>query len=466
MDQIIEIAYLLAASSFILGLKFLSSPETASRGMLLSQGGMFIAVVGTLLNQGVVSYGMILAGIVIGAGIGAVLATKIEMTAMPQMVALLNGFGGLSSALVGGAEFFRTQANLTLYGMVTIGLTVLIGMVTLTGSLIAFAKLQNLMKGAPIVFPFQNGLNLVLFLAAVGLFVYLSFVPSGTPAFWALTGLSAVLGVLVVIPIGGGDMPVVISLLNSYSGIAAAASGFILSNNVLIISGSLVGSAGIILSQLMCKAMNRSLTNVLFGAFGQQPEAASAQTAIEGAPKATESAQPKVRSGTPEEAAKIFREAKSVIIVPGYGMAVAQAQHAVRELAEILQRQGTEVRYAIHPVAGRMPGHMNVLLAEANVPYDQLIDMDEINPDFDETDVSLVIGANDVVNPAAETDPDSPIYGMPILNVDRSKLVMVLKRSMKPGFAGVDNELFFRPNTMMIFGDAKGTVVKMIEALK
>ncbi|MFQ5597819.1 MAG: NAD(P)(+) transhydrogenase (Re/Si-specific) subunit beta [Nitrospiria bacterium] len=463
MNQVIEISYLLAASSFILGLKYLSHPDTAQRGMLLAQVGMFIAVVGTLLNHGVVSYGMILAGIAVGSAIGAVLATKIQMTAMPQMVALLNGFGGLSSALVGGAEFFRSQANLTPYPMTTIGLTVLIGMVTFTGSLIAFAKLQELMDGAPIVFPFQNGLNLVLFIVTLGLFGYLAFDPSITLAFWALIGLASILGIMVVIPIGGGDMPVVISLLNSYSGIAAAASGFILNNNVLIISGSLVGSAGIILSQLMCKAMNRSLANVLFGAFGQIESAPPAEITDK---KAAPEAAPEVRSGTPEAAAEIFKTAKKVIIVPGYGMAVAQAQHAVRDLAGLLKSQGTEVSYAIHPVAGRMPGHMNVLLAEANVPYDELIDMDDINEEFDETDVSLVIGANDVVNPAADTDPKSPIYGMPILHVDHSKLVMVLKRSMKPGFAGIDNELFFKPNTMMIFGDAKGTIVKMAEALK
>lgn len=433
--------------------------------MLLSQLGMFIAVIATLLNHSVVSYGMILVGIVIGSLIGSLLATKIQMTAMPQMVALLNGFGGLSSALVGGGEFLRSQAHLTPYPMTTIGLTVLIGMVTFTGSLIAFAKLQELMRGTPIVFPGQNALNLVFFFVALGLFGYLAFVPTMTPAFWALIVLSGILGVMVVIPIGGGDMPVVISLLNSYSGLAAAASGFILNNNVLIISGSLVGSAGIILSQLMCKAMNRSLGNVLFGAFGQIA-APKAQVAASPDKQATPAAAPEVRSGSPEEAAEIFKKAKKVIIVPGYGMAVAQAQHAVRELAELLQNQGTEVSYAIHPVAGRMPGHMNVLLAEANVPYDQLIDMDDINDEFPETDVSLVIGANDVVNPAADTDPNSPIYGMPILHVDQSKLVMVLKRSMKPGFAGIDNELFLRPNTMMVFGDAKSTIVKMAEALK
>ncbi len=470
MDQVIQVSYLLASVSFILGLKYLSSPETASRGMLLSQGGMFIAVVGTLLNHGVVSYGLIMSGVLIGAALGALMATKVKMTDMPQMVALLNGFGGLASALVGGAEFFRSQANLTAYPMVTISLTILIGMVTLTGSLIAFFKLQELMSGTPVVFPLQHGINALLFFSTLVMIGYLAFTPAATPVFWALVGVASLLGILVVIPIGGGDMPVVISLLNSYSGMAAAASGFILNNNVLIISGSLVGSAGIILSQLMCKAMNRSLTNVLFGGFGQV-EAASAPSAPAPAGEAeakpaTPEPQPEVRSGTPQEAADFFKKAKTVIIVPGYGMAVAQAQHTVKDLAERLQKQGTEVRYAIHPVAGRMPGHMNVLLAEANVPYDLLIDMDEINDDFEDTDVSLVIGANDVVNPAADTDPKSPIYGMPILHVDRSKLVMVLKRSMKPGFAGIENELFFKPNTMMVFGDAKGTIEKMAEALK
>ncbi len=470
MDQLIQFSYLLASVSFILGLKFLSSPETAPRGMLLSQGGMFIAVVATLLNYGVVSYGMILSGVIIGAALGAVMATKIKMTDMPQMVALLNGFGGLASALVGAAEFFRSQSNLTAYPMITIALTILIGMVTLTGSLVAFAKLQELMKGAPIIFPFQHGLNFLFFISTLALIGYLAFMPAATPAFWALVAISSLLGILVVIPIGGGDMPVVISLLNSYSGMAAAASGFILNNNVLIISGSLVGSAGIILSQLMCKAMNRSLTNVLFGGFGQvtaAPKTPPVSAGSDGGSKpAVPEAAPEVRSGTPQEAAEFFKKAKSVIIVPGYGMAVAQAQHTVKDLAERLEKQGTEVRYAIHPVAGRMPGHMNVLLAEANVPYDKLIDMDEINDDFEDTDVSLVIGANDVVNPGADTDPESPIYGMPILHVDRSKLVMVLKRSMKPGFAGIENELFYKPNTMMIFGDAKGTVEQMAEALK
>jgi len=465
MDQIIQIAYLLAASSFILGLKFLSSPETAPRGILLSQGGMLIAVVATLLNYGIVNYGLILSGILIGAAIGSVMATKVRMTEMPQMVALLNGFGGLSSALVGGAEYLRAQPNLTPHGTITIALTVLIGMATFTGSLIAFAKLQELMRSAPIRFSFQHGLNLVLLLAAVALFAVLVFAPGRTDAFWTLAALAGVLGLLVVIPIGGGDMPVVISLLNSYSGLAAAASGFVLSNTVLIISGSLVGSAGIILSQLMCKAMNRSLANVLFGGFGQEESAAKPVSGLpekRGAPEA----QPDVQSATPEEAAEIFKKAKSVIIVPGYGMAVAQAQHAVKALAAALQGQGTKVQYAIHPVAGRMPGHMNVLLAEADVPYDQLIDMDEINEDFEKTDVSLVIGANDVVNPAADTDPESPIYGMPILHVERSKKVMVLKRSMNAGFAGIQNALFFKPNTLMVFGDAKTTVEGMVAALK
>ncbi len=464
MDQLIQIAYLLAASSFILGLKFLSSPETAPRGMLLAQGGMLVAVIATLLNYGIVSYGLILSGIVIGAAIGTLMATKVQMTDMPQMVALLNGFGGLSSALVGGAEYLRAQPNLTPQAVITIALTVLIGMATLTGSLIAFAKLQALMKSAPLLFRFQHGLNFLLFLIALGLFAVLTVAPGTSFAFWALAALAAILGFLIVIPIGGGDMPVVISLLNSYSGLAAAASGFVLSNTVLIISGSLVGSAGIILSQLMCKAMNRSLANVLFGGFGHA-ETAAQTVAGDSAEKAPPPAQPEVQSATPEAAAEIFKKAKSVIIVPGYGMAVAQAQHTVKSLATLLQAQGTTVSYAIHPVAGRMPGHMNVLLAEADVPYDQLIDMDDINEDFENTDVSLVIGANDVVNPAADTDPESPIYGMPILHVEGSKTVMVLKRSMKPGFAGIENPLFFKPNTLMIFGDAKGTVERMVAAL-
>ncbi|HIE65122.1 MAG: NAD(P)(+) transhydrogenase (Re/Si-specific) subunit beta [Nitrospira sp.] len=464
ITHLIEVAYLLAAASFILGLKFLSSPKTATKGMALSQGGMFLAVVATLLHNDVISYGFILAGIVIGAAIGSLVATKIQMTDMPQMVALLNGFGGLSSALVGASAFYHLSPNIDGYTMTTIGITVLIGTVTLTGSAIAFLKLQGLMSGAPIVFPLQNIVNLVVFVASLSVVGYLIVVPANLMVFLVLVGVAFFLGIMVVIPIGGADMPVVISLLNSYSGIAAAASGFILSNNVLIISGALVGSAGIILSQLMCKAMNRSLSNVLFGAFGQVE---APKEAVVAAPAQAEGQEaPKVISGTPEEAALIFKKAKSVIIVPGYGMAVAQAQHAVKDLANILEKQDTTVKYAVHPVAGRMPGHMNVLLAEANVPYKQLIDMDDINDDFEDTDISLVIGANDVVNPGAETDPNSPIAGMPILWAYKSTQVMVLKRSMRPGFAGIDNELFIRPNTMMIFGDAKSTILKISDALK
>lgn len=458
---LIEILYIIASVLFILGLKYLSGPATAKQGMFLSQIGMLLAIVGTLLQKEVVSFTWIIAGIVIGSAIGAVLATKIQMTAMPQMVALLNGFGGISSAFVGGSEYLRTMPEINAAGMLTIGLTVLIGAITLTGSVIAFAKLQELMRGAPVVFPGQNALNALLAVASLGLLVYLIVAPGSLPAFIVLSILAAALGVLVVLPIGGADMPVVISLLNSYSGIAAAASGFVLQNNVLIISGALVGSSGIILSNLMCKAMNRSLTNVLFGAFGQVQAPAPAAPAA-GAP----AEKPKVWSGSPKEAAEAFKRAMRVIIVPGYGMAVAQAQHAVRELANLLEKEGKTVKYAIHPVAGRMPGHMNVLLAEANVPYDQLIDMDDINPEFPQTQVSLVLGANDVVNPAAKTDPSSPIYGMPILDVENSETVIVIKRSMNPGFAGIDNALFYRSNTMMVFGDAKGTVEKITAALK
>ncbi|MFQ5579370.1 MAG: NAD(P)(+) transhydrogenase (Re/Si-specific) subunit beta [Nitrospiria bacterium] len=462
--EFIEVAYLLASASFILGLKFLSSPTTATKGMLLSQGGMFLAVVATLFHHEVIDYKFILGGIALGSIIGALLATKIEMTAMPQMVALLNGFGGLSSAFVGGAAFYQLTPNISGISMGTIGVTVLIGTVTLTGSAVAFLKLQDLISGAPVVFPFQNIINLLVFFVSLGIVAYLVLAPSNQMMFLVLVGISLLLGIMVVIPIGGADMPVVISLLNSYSGLAAAASGFILSNNVLIVSGALVGSAGIILSQLMCKAMNRSLGNVLFGVFGQGD--APQEAAVAAPPQEGDREVPKVLSGTPEEAAEIFKKAKSVIIVPGYGMAVAQAQHAVKDLAAILEKQGTSVKYAVHPVAGRMPGHMNVLLAEANVPYEQLIDMDDINDDFEDTDISLVIGANDVVNPGAETDPNSPIAGMPILWAYKSTQVMVLKRSMRPGFAGIDNELFIRPNTMMIFGDAKGTILKISEALK
>jgi NAD(P) transhydrogenase subunit beta len=460
-DQVVQFAYLAAAVLFILGLHNLSSPRTAPRGNMMAAVGMLIAIVATLLVTGVVDYWVILAGVVVGSAIGAVLALRIQMTAMPQMVALLNGFGGVASTLVASAELLRYMRRAeSPEGIVPIAIVlgVLIGGVTFTGSLIAFAKLQEMMRGAPITYRGQQVVNALLGLGAVALCVGVVLDPFDMPVFSGLVAMSLLLGVLLVIPIGGADMPVVISLLNSYSGLAACATGFVLGNSGLVISGSLVGASGIILTKIMCDAMNRSLANVLFGAFGAVDEAAVASGAA--------AARGSVKGYTPEDAAVIFSNSRSAIVVPGYGMAVAQAQHAVRELADELDSQGVRVKYAIHPVAGRMPGHMNVLLAEADVPYDQLIEMDEINPEFPETDVALVIGANDVVNPDARTETSSPIYGMPILDVDRAKHVFVLKRSMNPGFAGVQNPLFYNDNTMMVFGDAKETILKMVEAVR
>jgi len=458
----IQFCYLIAAVLFILGLRGLSSPKTAPRGNQMAAIGMLIAVVATLLVQGVVGYWVILAGVVVGSGPGAVLALRIEMTAMPQMVALLNGFGGAASALVASAELSNAVVNeLPLEGIVPVAivLSVLIGSVTLTGSLVAFAKLQELLGGAAIKYPLQQVSNAIFGVVVIGLCVALSLDPGNATAFGALLGLALLLGVLLVIPIGGADMPVVISLLNSYSGLAACATGFVLDNSALVVSGGLVGASGLILTKIMCDAMNRSLGNVLFGAFGAVDQTASAAGGA-----AAE--QGNVTAYTPIDAAVIFSSARRVVIVPGYGMAVAQAQHAVRELSDVLEEKGIDVKFAIHPVAGRMPGHMNVLLAEADVSYDKLVEMDEINPQFPETDVSLVLGANDVVNPAARNEPGSPIYGMPILDVDRAKHVFVIKRSMNPGFAGIQNPLFFHDNTMMVFGDAKKTVIALSEAIR
>ena len=460
----IDLFYLLASCLFIVGLKFLSSPRTAPRGNLLAAMGMFVAAVATIWNVQGSNSGLfvIIAGVGVGGVIGAIAAKKVAMTAMPEMVALFNGLGGAASALVIGGEVFTRGA---VEGAAAPGLdfsiaasaSALIGTVTLTGSLVAFGKLQGVISGSPLVYPLQKTINFVLLLGALALCVWLVLDPLNVLPLSLLCAVACVLGVLSVMPIGGADMPVVISLLNSYSGLAAAAAGFVLKNNALIIGGSLVGASGVILTQIMCKAMNRSLANVLFSAFGQEGGDAPAGG---GGPTGT------AKSGSPEDAAMILDSAGLVIVVPGYGMAVAQAQHAVRELADLLQRGGGDVKYAIHPVAGRMPGHMNVLLAEADVPYEQLYDMDQINPLFPQADVALVIGANDVTNPAARTDTSSPIYGMPILDVDRARTVMVLKRSMRPGFAGVENELYFRDNTMMIFGDAKDTVTKMIGGVK
>jgi NAD(P) transhydrogenase subunit beta len=453
---IVELAYLVAAVLFMLGLKMLSSVRTARRGNVVSMVAMALAVGATLIRSGSFTWTQIVAGVALGSLIGAVAAVRVPMTAMPQMVALFNGFGGAASLLVAASELYRSGGRLSLVALVAVQLSAIVGGVTFTGSVVAFAKLQELVSGRPVLFAGQHALNLALLLAAVALGAWVTAAPDALAPFVVLNLLALILGVLVVIPIGGADMPVVISLLNSYSGIAVATTGFVLFNNVLIIVGSLVGASGLILTNIMCKAMNRSLANVLFAGFGAAPAGVVATGARGGA----------ITEGTVEDAATVLASARSLIVVPGYGMAVAQAQHAVRELAAVVAEGGASVKYAIHPVAGRMPGHMNVLLAEADVPYDQLHDLESINDEFPRTDVSLVVGANDVVNPAARTDPASPIHGMPILDVDQSRTVIVLKRSMNPGFAGIDNELFVRPNTMMVFGDARQTLTRMLAALK
>ncbi|MBU1297852.1 MAG: NAD(P)(+) transhydrogenase (Re/Si-specific) subunit beta [Bacteroidetes bacterium] len=458
MNPIIAFAYLIAAACFIIGLKLLSSPRTARNGNLIGALGMLIAVVVTLQDQKIIDFTYILAGLVIGSAAGAIMAKTVQMTAMPQMVGLLNGFGGGASTLVAYAEYIRITGSGDLAGGLwwMIGISLLIGTITFTGSSIAFAKLQGIMTGAPILYRFQKHLNALMLLSILVLITILVLNPTAWYVPLLIILIAAILGVTSVIPIGGADMPVVISLLNSYSGMAAAATGFVLSNNVLIISGTLVGASGIILTNIMCKAMNRSLGNVLFAGIGTDGQAAGATTVEERT----------VVRYTPEDAMMIMENASSVIIVPGYGLAVAQAQHVLEEVSRNLREKGVTVRYAIHPVAGRMPGHMNVLLAEANVPYDFLLEMDQINEDFPNTDVALVIGANDVVNPAARYKKNSPLYGMPILNVDYAKTVIVCKRSLNPGFAGEDNELFYMKNTMMVFGDAKKTLTNLLQLVK
>ncbi len=448
----INLWYIVAAALFIFGLKQLGSPATAVRGNMLSSIGMLLAVLVTLFARDIVSYQWIMAGMIAGAAIGAYFAKTVEMTEMPEMVALFNGSGGIASLFVGWAALYTT-ADVGSFTAFTIFLSVLIGGITFTGSIVAYLKLSEKMNSAPIVFDAQRAANGAL----LGLIVLcgLIFILNPSTAsilFYVLIILALVLGVMVVIPIGGADMPVVISLLNSYSGLAACAAGFAIGNNILIVAGSLVGAAGIILTNIMCKAMNRSLTNVLFSGFG----AAKQATKVEG----------EVKPINTEDAYLILEAASSVTFVPGYGMAVAQAQHVVRELGELLEDNGAEVTYAIHPVAGRMPGHMNVLLAEANVPYDQLVEMEDINPRIDGVDVAVVIGANDVVNPAAREDENSPIYGMPIINVDQARTVFVLKRSMASGFSGADNPLFFGDNTRMLFGDAKESIAAVVAEFK
>jgi NAD(P) transhydrogenase subunit beta len=453
---LIELAYIVASGLFIVGLKMMNRPDTARSGNVVSAVGMLIAIVATLLVAGM-DFKWIVLGVVIGSVAGAWAAYAVPMTGMPEMVAIFNGFGGLASLLVGWADY-HTHPDGNLFTLVATYLTVLIGGITFSGSLIAFLKLaEKLISGKALVFAGQQVVNGLLLLVTLGLGIYYCMA-AGTPAgYWALMAvivLALVLGVMSVIPIGGADMPVVISLLNSYSGMAACAAGFVLLNDVLIVAGCLVGSSGIILTQVMCKGMNRSLANVLFSGFGSVATGKAASYQGEAKPIST------------DDAYLILEAASSVLVVPGYGMAVAQAQHAVRELGELLATKGCEVKYAIHPVAGRMPGHMNVLLAEANVPYDQLAEPQDVNPLMPTIDVAIVIGANDVVNPAAREDAGSPIYGMPIINVDQAKTVFVLKRSMAAGFAGVDNPLFFAQNTRMLFGDAKASVTALVAEFK
>jgi len=450
----INLAYVVAAILFINGLKGLTHPRTAVRGNLISSVGMLLAVVVALLANGL-DYTLIIVGAVVGGLIGAIAAVRVKMTQMPEMVALFNGFGGGASVLVAGAAFLiarEPNAQMT----ISTGLSGLIGAVTFTGSLLAFGKLAGFITGKAVGFPGHKIFNALLGLGALGCVVWLTVDPAATEAYWIIVAMAAVLGVTLTLPIGGADMPVVISLLNSYSGLAAAATGFVLMNNVLIIAGSLVGASGIILTRIMCVAMNRSLTNVLFGTLGPSADGPSADDVYAG----------KVKSTSPEEVAMLFDTAQRVVVVPGYGLAVAQAQHVVRDLANILESRGITVEFGIHPVAGRMPGHMNVLLAEADVPYDRLLEMDDVNREMEQVDVCLVVGANDVVNPSARTDPQSPIAGMPIINVDKAHTVVVVKRSLSPGFAGIPNPLFAMDNCLMMFGDGKKALTELVTALK
>lgn len=458
LPDIIQLVYLLATGIFIIGIKRLGSPATARSGNQLAALGMFIGIIVTLFDQQIISFDYIIGGILLGSAIGAFAAKKVEMTAMPEMVAIFNGFGGGASALVAWGELRRVADPTILAGqdLVTTGLSILIGSITFTGSFIAFGKLKGFISGNPVTFPGQNFFNALLTLVSLVLVGWLAFDPANQLIFWILFGIALLLGMLTVLPIGGADMPVVISLLNSYSGLAASMAGFVINNNLLIISGALVGAAGLILTNIMCKAMNRTLGNVLFGAFG-------GDNGDSGGPAAD--TDKTVRETTAEDVALQCAYADKVIITPGYGLAVAQAQHVLKEVVDKLEKKGVEVKYGIHPVAGRMPGHMNVLLAEADVPYDQLYDMDQVNPEFKTTDVVLIIGANDVVNPAAKTSKGSPIYGMPILDVDEAKRTIVFKRSLSPGFAGIDNALFYEESNQMFFGDAKKTLQDLSQAL-
>jgi NAD(P) transhydrogenase subunit beta len=452
-DLIIEIAYIIAAALFILSLKWLSSPTTARRGVFAGEGGMLLAIVGTLLHHDIVDYKWIAIALVLGTVIGIPLG-RVHMTAVPQRTALSHAFGALCVTLVGTAEFYLRAPDVPKFMMAVLSLEVILGSLTLTGSLMAAGKLQEVLPQRPITYKGQNFVNLSLLGVAIIIAVMLILDPSKMYLYPLIVVIPLIFGVMMIIPIGGADMPTVISLLNSYAGLSAAAMGFVLDSKLLIVAGALDGASGFILSVNMSKAMNRSFTNVLFGAFGQEQAAAGGK----------EEAKP-VRSATAEESAAILAAANKVVIVPGYGMAVSQAQHKVRELYDALNKRGVDVKFGIHPVAGRMPGHMNVLLAEADIPYDKLMDMDEINGDFQQTDVALIIGANDVTNPAARSDSSSPIYGMPILDVDKARTVMVIKRGMSAGFAGIENPLYYLDKTLMLFGDAKGFVGNIVREL-
>lgn len=457
-NYLIEFSYLFASILFVFGLKGLSHPKTARRGMNLAALGMLVAIVGTLLHHDIISYRMIIIGMIIGSAIGAAMSIWMPMTAMPQRTALSHAFGALAASLVGISEYYQHAvhegAQLSSFKMTALGFEVLFGSLTVTGSLLAFIKLQELMRGSPVTYKGQNIINVSLFVIAAAIFIYLIFDPTQSALFYVMVGLSFLFGVLLVLPIGSADMPVVMSLMNSYAGLASAATGFAIGNNVLIIAGTLDGFSGFILSILMCKAMNRSITNVLFGAFGAVSEDAGA--GVEGV----------MREVGADDVAVQLAYARQVVFVPGYGMATAQAQYAVRELAEVLEHKGVNVKYAIHPVAGRMPGHMNVLLAEANVPYSALYELEQINPEMPATDVAVVIGANDVVNPDARDNPKSPIAGMPIIEVDRAHNVVVLKRGKGKGFSGLENPLFFKSNTGMLYGDAKSSLTKLAQAVQ
>ena len=454
MKTIIVLAYLLSSVLFILGLKNLSSPKTARRGNLFAMIAMLIAIIATLIKNEIVDFTFIITGLIIGSTIGVIIARRVSMTAMPQMVALFNGLGGGASAFVALAEYYRLTGGLTTHTIISMIISFFVGAVTLTGSLVAFGKLQGIIKSAPVVFKAQRFINMLIFtlFLITGIMVVIN--PANSSYLLAVLAIAMILGILLVIPIGGADMPVVISSLNSCSGLAAAATGFVLSNNILIICGALVGASGMILTRIMCKAMNRSISNIIFGAVG------TISSDIKNEEKQ------KVVAYTEEDASMMLESAQTVIVIPGYGLAVAQAQFALQELVKTLINSGIKARYAIHPVAGRMPGHMNVLLAEANVSYDLLFDLGDINNDFQSTDVALVVGANDVVNPSARADKESPLYGMPILNADQAKTVIICKRSLSPGFSGVDNELFYNKKTMMIFGDAKDSINRLIKLLK